>query len=450
MSEEVGSTRLAALLERTRHPVRGRVRLGLERVSDLMAWLGNPQDRLRHVHVAGTNGKGSVIAFLEAILLQAGWHVGRYTSPHLQRFGERLVIDRQEIDAAGLEACLKAVLQAPASGEATFFELTTAAAWLHFAGDGRLAGNNPEGKPAVVLLETGLGGRLDATNLIRPEMTVLTRIDLDHRDYLGETLEAIAFEKAGILKKGVAAVSARQCRTVSRVLRERAGQVGVDIHFSGEAFQWQKQGDGTWSFQEGDDLLPMPAPALAGEHQYDNAAVAVATARRLGVVVGEVLARGVAGAVWPGRLEWFPGRPALLLDGAHNPAGAETLANYLKTLGSRPRILLFGALRDKDWPEMVSHLATCVDAVFCVPVDASEGVAPDHFSARWPLREPEMRLFADPAQGIAEAVRRLPPEGLLVVAGSLRLVGTVRSRVEEGLLPWLAEFPGTGRFKGIP
>ncbi|MBF0190439.1 MAG: bifunctional folylpolyglutamate synthase/dihydrofolate synthase [Magnetococcales bacterium] len=442
MSEAVPA--LTALLAR-RHPET--IRLGLTPVRRLLSRLGNPQRALTVVHVAGTNGKGSVIAFLEAICLAAGIPVAAFTSPHLARFNERIRINRVEISDEALESVLSQTLALDPNEETTFFELTTAAALLHLArlkpfGRPERRGGQP---PGIVLLETGLGGRLDATNVVKPRLSVITALGVDHADYLGHSLAGIAREKAGILKPGVAAVAAPGGGEPDRVVTGVANRLRVALALAGREFGFAAPSgpeavNGSWRFRDREGRLFLPAPSLPGRHQYANAALAVAAARMLGrlgyPMPAAALRAGVAQAVWPGRLEYFPGVPPVWLDGAHNPQAVWALVRFLRERNaqdasadgaSRPTALVFSVLNNKDGAAMARQLATVVQRVFTVPCGGSRGRTPQELIDLWRGLAPGVTACADTRQALDAARRAVTPGGRVVVAGSLFLVGEARS-----------------------
>lgn len=388
------------------------MRFGLERMERALAALGHPERAFDVLQVGGTNGKGSTCAMAAAALGAAGHRVGLYTSPHLVRFNERIQVDGAEIEDAALAAALDELRRAcpwhEAGGEGdrlTYFEVATLAALLHFAQAG----------VRVAVLEVGLGGRFDATTAVAPRVTAVARIGLDHTQLLGDTVEQIAFEKAGIFKPGVPAVAhAHQPPGALEALRAEARRRGAP--FSVAPADW-------------------PGPvALVGAHQRGNAALAAAALRALagaGVPVGEeAIARGIAGARWPGRLEEVGG---VLLDGAHNPDGAAALAAALAALHpGRAVEAVFGVLSDKDHAGMLRAIAGAVRRLHAV-APATPRARP---AAELAAAARALGVDADAHAGVAEAIacaRRAASDGAaVVVAGSLYLVGEARPLLAQG------------------
>jgi dihydrofolate synthase/folylpolyglutamate synthase len=403
--------------------------LSLGRMRRLMARLGDPQAALPPViHVAGTNGKGSTVAFLRAMLEAAGRRVHAYTSPHLVRFHERIRLGGRPIADDALAAVLEEVERANAGDPITFFEATTAAAFLAFARD-----------PAdAVLLEVGLGGRLDATNLVdRPAATAITPVSMDHMDYLGDTLAAIAGEKAGILKPGVPCVVAPQAPEAEAVILARAAEVGAPLLLHGRDWTLAPGEGGGFLIRDASGERRWPAPALPGPHQAANAAVAIeclraaaAAAPAFALPEAAVLA-GLAAARWPGRLQRVEaGRLAeaagpheLWLDAAHNPGGAVALAEAIRGWRDRPLRLGFGMLSDRDPAQFLRALSFPFADAVALPVPGEpralppEAVAEAARAAGVPMR---------PAAGIEAGVAALAAApgapGRILVTGSLALV----------------------------
>ncbi|MBF0154212.1 MAG: bifunctional folylpolyglutamate synthase/dihydrofolate synthase [Magnetococcales bacterium] len=414
-----------------------RIRLGLGRMRRLLNELGNPEHALDAIHVAGTNGKGSTVAFLEAMLRQANYETGVYTSPHLQRFNERIRHRGRAIDDASLELLLTTVLQINAGQPATFFELTTAVALLHFS---RLQPPSPPGtrwhacQRYAAILETGLGGRLDATNVVQPRLVLLTPVGLDHQEYLGDTLTRIAREKAGILKPGVPAVADPGSAMAAEVILKRAEHLGAPLWLRQRDYRFDlPDGSGLWHYQDSLGSLALPPPRLLGRHQYGNAALALAGLRLLSTQLtcpwhlsNAAMQEGVAQAWLPGRLECFPGTPPIWLDGAHNLPGAQVLAAALADMEPMPTHLIFSALRDKDMAGMAKILAPSIDRVWIAPLAEQRAADPQRMAQVWQQQGLATTLAADPASALHEARKLSPPHGRILVCGSLHLVGSVR------------------------
>lgn len=374
------------------------IRLELDRMRAACARAGDPQRGLAVVHVAGTNGKGSTSAMIERIAREAGLSTGLYTSPHLHSFAERIRVNggpilREEIVARA--ASLRALLAQAGAPELTFFEVTTLLAFQAFAARGL----------DLVVLEVGLGGRLDATNVIEaPLASVVTHVDLDHQQYLGTTLGEIAAEKAGIVKAGVPVLHAADAPGESRdasagaVIDARAAALGAPSIALGRELVLSHEVGGALAVALGDTHVRGLRPRLLGAHQERNVALAVGAAWTLGTRLGrtidaEAIRRGVAEVGWAGRLEHLElpeqGAPRdrarrVLVDAAHNPDGARALAAFLasapRASGARD-VLVFGAMADKAWREMLAILAPCVDAVVCVAPPLARAERPEVLAA---------------------------------------------------------------------
>ena len=386
------------------------MKFGLENMTKLMAELGHPQQRFPSVLIAGTNGKGSVTAMTDAALQRAGYRSGRYTSPHLLHVEERFVIAGEEVTTSDLRRVV-AVVKAAAdtllargvlAAPPTFFECTTAAAFELF----RRAAVD------IAVLEVGLGGRLDATNIVQPLVTAITTIDFDHQAQLGSTLEAIAREKAGIIKPGVPVVTGRLPAAAGRIIAQTAAAVGAPVIEADVA---------------ADSGL---RPGLAGRHQAENAAVAAALLRTLndrGFPVAESAIReGLARVVWPGRLERFRhGESDVLLDAAHNPAGARALRAYLEEIGWLDPALLFAAMGDKDVTGMLAVLLPVVGPVICTTAPTARAASASHLAAAVRAIAPGkgVDVVTDPGEALARACAL---SRHVVAAGSMFLIGPLR------------------------
>ena len=381
-------------------------KLGLESTFRLAALIGNPQEQLRFIHVAGTNGKGSTCAMLESIYRAAGLRVGLFTSPHLVSFRERIQVNRDlvsEAETVALVEKLKPLLATlPAEQHPTFFEVVTVMALLHFA----------QKNCDLVIWETGLGGRLDATNIVTPLVSVITSIGFDHQQWLGDTLAKIAAEKAGIIKPRVPVVTARQVDEVLEVLQTTARPMQAPLlSVSPKAVE----------------SLTDQELALKGDHQVQNAALAVLVTDVLQPVVpiaAETIARGLATVRWAGRFQSLalPSGQSVLLDGAHNPAGIETLVQAWKQKypHTAPTIIV-GMLGDKDWRMMCEQLMWIARRMIFIPVGSERTASPQEL-ANW-CRSRRSDLLISTAGSLAEAIKQTSAPEFLLITGSLYLVG---------------------------
>jgi dihydrofolate synthase/folylpolyglutamate synthase len=379
------------------------VDMGLERVRTALARLGDPQRRFAAVQIAGTNGKGSTAAMTEAILRAAGLRTGLYTSPHLARFTERIRVAGREVDGERLAALDGRVVGAGVP--LTYFEIATALAFLVFA----------EEAVEIAVLETGLGGRLDAVTTCEPLATAITSIGIDHTGYLGTTLTAIAGEKAGILKPTIPCFLGRLPAEARREIARRAGEIGAPLRDLGR------------------DFSPPAGPlGLAGPHQRDNAAVALALARAAAAGLGRPLpdasiAEGLAGATWPGRLELV--EPDLLFDSAHNADGARALGAALPEIAAGRRIVfLMSIAEDKDPRAILEALAPLGYALVATRSDSPRALSAEALALEGARFFARRAAVDDPTAALAEA-RRRAAGGLVVVCGSMFLVGPLRARL---------------------
>ncbi|MBL8587810.1 MAG: bifunctional folylpolyglutamate synthase/dihydrofolate synthase [Methylobacteriaceae bacterium] len=407
--------------------------LSLGRIARLLERMGDPQRRLPPtIHVAGTNGKGSTIAFLRAILEAAGERVHVYTSPHLVRFHERIRLGAagggRLVDDAELVAALERCERLNAGEPITSFEIATAAALQLFA-------DHPAD---FLLLEVGLGGRFDATNVINaPAASVITPVSIDHVDFLGDTVDKIAFEKAGILKTGAPAVFASQTRAALAVLEREAVRRGVRPLIAGEDFHAREE-NGRLVYEDERGLLDLPAPRLAGRHQFDNAATAIATVRLLRPDLPAVaFERGLTQVDWPARLQQLnrgrlaglaPAGAELWLDGGHNADGGKALAQAMADLeerAPRPLVLICGMLTTKDSSAFLAAFRGLAQELIAVPVgEGHAGRAPEEIARR--ADAAGVPAAASPSIEAALrflAARRWPTPPRLLICGSLYLAG---------------------------
>lgn len=404
--------------------------LSLERIDRLLGDLERPQDALPPVvHVAGTNGKGSTIAYLRAFFEAAGFRVHVYTSPHLVRFAERIRVAGEIIDNDALAGLLEECERVNAGRPITFFEITTAAAFLAFA-------RNPAD---ITLLETGLGGRLDATNVVeRPALTALTPISLDHQQYLGDHIEAIAAEKAAIMKRAVPCVVADQERRVNRVLEARSLEYGVPLYKEGADWFVRSHPAGL-AYRGRSTEWVLPAPALAGQHQMRNAGLALACAERLGerfALPEGALALGLRTVEWPARLqhlgrgplvEMLPEGWELWLDGGHNPAAGKALSQSWRAWRDKPLDVVFGMLGTKDAAAFLKPLAPRIRRIrtVAVPGEPASQSPEQAAAAAAAAGIQNARPFPGVAAAVADLVAGGGPPARILVCGSLYLAGNV-------------------------
>jgi dihydrofolate synthase/folylpolyglutamate synthase len=388
-------------------------KLGLERITALLQALGNPHRACRWVHVAGTNGKGSTCAMIEAGLRAAGIRTGLYISPHLVEPTERIQIAGRQVTRVQFATAFSKVHETAvgmlAAGEIdmhpTYFETVTAMAFVLFAG----------AKLDRVVLEVGLGGRLDATNVVNPELCVITPIDYDHQIFLGDTIQQIAGEKAGILKPGVPAVFAEQRPEAEAVLREHAqGKYTLSRDWPITDLAMDARGS-RFRLHGPTGALDIVCP-LAGEHQVENARVAAIALAELGVSPA-----GIASACWPARLELVSERPEIIIDGAHNPAGTRALAAYIRRFYSGRRVwIVYGALADKAVTEMTAILFPLADRVILTAPANSRAQSPENIAA------PGAQITHSAAEAVA-SLAGAAPEDVVFIAGSLYLAGEARA-----------------------
>ncbi len=400
---------------------RGRfgIRPGLESTRHMLHSLGHPERNFPVIHIAGTNGKGSTAAFLSSLLYEGGYRVGLFTSPHLITFTERFRIDGHQISEEKLVSLAVEVL-AVAPAEATFFELVTVLALLYFSRE----------KVDMAILEVGMGGRLDATNAVSGILSIITPVSLDHCRYLGRTVKEIAGEKAGIINGAAPVVTSSQDCEALAVIAARATECGAPLYRCGIDFraEWREELLDYHGLKEYLSGLILGIPGL---YQADNAACALAAAELLAETgfpeVSSSLSRGIQTAFWPGRMELFPGPPRILLDGAHNPAGVGALLTSLERIPRARLIMVAGIMEDKDREGILTPLLVCADEVITVnvnlPLATSAVVLADCCTAHGK----KAAAAGDVAQGMAMALEHAGSHDLILVTGSLYLVGAVRS-----------------------
>jgi dihydrofolate synthase / folylpolyglutamate synthase len=413
-----------AFLNRLQHPLMAGIDLSLDRMVRLLALIGSPQKRLPPIiHVAGTNGKGSLIAYLHAIFEAAGYRVHRYSSPHLVEFRERIVLQGHMIENGHMEKIMRHMVPALAQQPVTFFEATTSAAFLAFS----------EVPADILLLETGMGGRLDSTNVIdKPVLTAITPISYDHMEYLGGTLEKIASEKAGIIKRNVPCVVGRQEQAALCVLESKAQQLAAPLSQMGR--DWYVE-DGQYRSEKYHLALK---PGLMGEHQLDNAATAVACIEQLPQfnITQQHIEQGLANVQWPARLQPLHDHPytkyftvgvELILDGSHNPQGGETLAKWFAGKRAERKIYaVCGMLKGKDCKNFLKHLTPYLEELVAVTIPKDPNALPADAIAQ---AAQELGMGASVAPTIENALQslaeRVKTPAIICICGSLYLAGKV-------------------------
>ena len=403
------------------------INLGMERIEDLLKELNNPEQKVRTIHVTGTNGKGSVTSMITNILLVSGLKVGKFTSPHLVRYNERIEVDGEEISdedfALVVTAVRRAVESVMAKGtdQPTQFEVLTAAAFLHFALQ----------KLDYAVIEVGLGGLWDSTNVITPVVSVITNVSLDHTDRCGKTVEEIAMQKAGIIKDGVPVVTAAEGEALGPI-QAMALFKQAPLYIYGKAFTGQEVASSmegqTFTLSAG-DYHSNYEPKLPGAHQILNTAVAVVAAKLASKQDSRInelaLHQGVALTKWPGRLERISQKPDVILDGAHNPAGAAVLRAALDKYYSGKKIcFIFGMMGDKDISQVITTLFRKEDTIYTVRAD--EGARAAEPEALAEQIGSQAQAMHDLAAAYKTALAEVGEDGLVCVCGSLYLVGTFK------------------------
>ena len=403
------------------------IKLGLNSTQNLLERLGNPHQGLKCVHIAGTNGKGSVGAMIEAALLEAGIKTGFYTSPHLIHFSERFRLKGKEISKAKVLDLINRVWKVCDQREPpTFFEFVTAMAFLHFA----------ESDTEWTIMETGLGGRLDATNVCWPQATVITNIGMEHQEFLGNSLKEIAWEKAGIIKQGVPLVHGVQQPTARNVVEERANKLNAPIIRKGRDISFRRGRGGRFVLNGQLWSLKELETNLNGRHQPSNACLAMGALEVLaeaGAAVGSGhFRKGLGHVHWPGRLEQFstpPGESTLWLDGAHNLPAARALVESIDIVRQDryPLVMVAGVMADKDIKPILEMLASAADWIVFSRPSYSRAAEPSTLAKATPRGGPPFEIEPDLELAMVKARRRAGKNGVVLVTGSLFTVGEARA-----------------------
>ncbi|MGC1658907.1 MAG: folylpolyglutamate synthase/dihydrofolate synthase family protein [Candidatus Acidiferrales bacterium] len=427
---------LMALGRELAAPQQARVqKFALDNISTLAAALGDPHRSIPCVHIAGTNGKGSTAAMLESILRAAGLRTGLYTSPHLERINERIRIDSESVSddvfAAAwtrVHATIESLMAAgKLAGHPTFFECVTAMAFLAFA----------ESRVDLAIYEVGLGGRLDATNIIFPEVAIITPVDFDHESYLGHSIEEIAFEKAGIIKKDGCVVSSVSREEARAVIARRAQEMNARMIESDSTWRLENvtRSDGHYravAVSVKTKARLAIAPGLPGHFQLRNALAAATAAEILaarGYAVANIaIEQGIARARWPGRLERLARHPDIYLDGAHNPSAARELREFWdEEFANRDIYLVYGAMRDKAVDEIAGILFPRTKAVFLTQPQQPRAISANLLAEMTHGLAPDIYVVRDPTEALERAIQMARPNDAVFVSGSLYLVGELTS-----------------------
>ena len=401
--------------------------LGLDTISRIMADLDNPQEQFAAIHVAGTNGKGSIASALAAILRAAGYTVGLYTSPHLVRFNERIQVNGTPISDKAVVAAYQRV-RGVAEGERqpTFFEYTTAMALYEFA----------RRKVDWAVVETGMGGRMDATNILAPEVTIITNISLEHQTYLGYTLGAIAHEKAGIIKPGVPLITGVKQPRARQVIHEAADANQAPLYQYGRDFRVRRRANGTFNYYGISHNWPDLRTALNGPHQVQNAALVAASCEQLMARDHQLdlpeVRQGLATHVWPGRLEKVCDAPLVILDGAHNRAAAQQLGLYLDSrMDDRKVTLVVGILDDKPYEYMLSRWLPACHRVIVTQPRINRALPPEILAKIAKQHTHRVEIVPSVAAAVKQAYQTTSPQDAICVAGSLYVVGEARHEMAQ-------------------
>ncbi len=403
------------------------IKLGLSTIRKILKSLGNPQDNFSCIHVAGTNGKGSVASSLASILNASGYKTGLYTSPHLVRFNERITINNLPISNANVVEAYKAVKQVHRGNrEPTFFEFTTAMAFYEFSRQ----------KVDWAVIETGMGGRLDATNMIKPALSIITNISVEHREYLGNTIAQVAGEKGGIVKKYTPVVTGIKQKHAVAVVKEIAKTKSAPFFRLGDDFSVRRNRAGTFTYFGMDNTWRNLQTGLLGNYQVDNAALVVAACevlnRKKANISIESIKEGLTNNHWPGRLEVVSKNPFILLDGAHNLIAARNLAKYLSNnLSNRNITLVVGILNDKPYSHMLKSLLPLCKKVIITSPKIDRALAPEKLSAVAERFISNITIIPDVGEAVKFAIKTALPGDAICIAGSLYVVGEAKGTLEK-------------------
>jgi dihydrofolate synthase/folylpolyglutamate synthase len=403
------------------------IKFGLSTITRLLRGLGNPHERFSSIHIAGTNGKGSIAAFLSSVLTCAGYKVGLYTSPHLVRFNERIQINGQAISDEDVARVLEAVQLVYTQGDPpTFFECATAMAFHHFASAG----------VDWAVLETGMGGRYDATNIVQPEACVISNISLEHQEYLGNTLAAIAREKAGIIKQGLDVVTGTRQKNALTVIEKVAKDKGAPLYRLGKEIRVRRDKDRGFSYLGFYRRWPRVKIGMPGEHQITNATLALGVVDLLlqkGLTISdEAIYSGLSTTRWPGRLEIVSRKPCILLDGAHNPSAARTLRKFVEDAVHVKRlVMVVGILADKTWKPMLRELTTVADTMILTRPEYERAADPHELAAFVQTLSQDIIVEPHLPDAVSLALDKVGKNDGVCITGSLYTVGDAKAYLDS-------------------
>ena len=404
--------------------------LGLDTIKGILNALGNPQNNFGCIHVAGTNGKGSVASSLASILTRAGYKTGLYTSPHLVDFNERIQVNHRPITNPNVMAAYRAIRKVHSGDrESTFFEFATVMAFYEFARQ----------KVDWAIIETGMGGRLDATNIIRPRVSIITNISLEHRDYLGNTLEQISGEKAGIIKNRTPVITGIRQKKALAVVEKKAAEKSAALYRFGKDFKVRRNASGTFSYYGIESTWHDLKTSLQGGHQVDNAALVLAACeaikKRAPELSIEDIRSGLMQNCWPGRLEVVSENPTIILDGAHNFIAARNLGRFLSANFANQNItMVIGILDDKPYKAMLNCLLPPASRVILTQAKINRAMEPQKLETIARDILPAVTIISDVKQALASAIKTAKPDDVICVAGSLYVVGEAKEALDKGLL----------------
>ena len=416
------------------------IKFGLSKTEILLRAFANPQQDLQFIHIAGSNGKGSVAAILASIYDRMGCRVGLFTSPHLIDFRERFQINGRMISQDRTLTLIREIREKTDTLEPpTFFEFVTALAIIYFQRE----------KVDIAIMEVGLGGRLDATNVIQPLVSVITTITREHQDYLGKTLEKIALEKAGIIKAGVPLVAGVTQKKIRGLLEDLCQRKGSPLFLAGRDFRTRKTGKGEFNYLgpgslvgEGEEALKDLQLGLLGDHQIRNAGLALTVVRLLSekgfADHPEKIRQGLREAAWPGRLEVLSEKPRVLLDGAHNPGAMRALSQSLRREFTYRRLfLLIGMMKDKDLKGTLKAIVPLADALFLTRAEYDRSADPQELLRLLPALKTKASVFSTLPAALNQALKEARPEDLICITGSLFVVGEARAYWQLNIDPEL-------------